>query len=67
VKTRKTIIEEVHTKGEAMLIKAKAAEGYSLKSLDGDIGSQRVLLRRPYWAFRYLVATPETWLSGRKV
>jgi len=51
-----------------MLIKAKALKGYSLKSLDGDIGSaSEFFFDDQYWAIRYLVANTATWLSGRKV
>jgi hypothetical protein len=51
-----------------MLIKANALKGYSLKSLDGDIGSAREFyFDDQYWAIRYLVANTATWLSGRKV
>ena len=51
-----------------MLIKAKALKGYSLKSLDGDIGSAiEFFFDDQYWAVRYLVANTATWLSGRKV
>jgi len=51
-----------------MLIKAKALKGYSLKSLDGDIGSaNEFLFDDRYWAVRYLVANTANWLSGKKV
>jgi hypothetical protein len=51
-----------------MLIKAKALKGYSLKSLDGDIGSaNEFLFDDRFWAIRYLVANTESWLSGKKV
>jgi hypothetical protein len=51
-----------------MLIKAKALKGYSLKSLDGDIGSaSEFFFDDRYWAIRYLVANTATWLSDRKV
>ena len=51
-----------------MLIKAKALKGYSLKSLDGDIGSaSEFFFDDRYWAIRYLVANTGTWLTGRKV
>jgi len=51
-----------------MLIKAKALKGYSLKSLDGDIGSAReFFFDDQYWAVRYLVANTASWLTGRKV
>ena len=51
-----------------MLIKAKALKGYSLKSLDGDIGSaSEFYFDDRYWAIRYLVANTAGWLSGRMV
>lgn len=44
-----------------MLIKAKALKGYSLKSLDGDIGSaSEFLFDDQYWAVRYLLDYAET-------
>jgi hypothetical protein len=54
--------------GDGMLIKAKELKGYSLKSLDGDIGSaSEFFFDDRYWAIRYLVANTAGWLSGRKV
>ena len=51
-----------------MLIKANALKGYSLKSLDGDIGSaSEFFFDDRYWAIRYLVANTASWLTGRKV
>ena len=51
-----------------MLIKANALKGYSLKSLDGDIGSaSEFYFDDRYWAVRYLVANTGTWLTGNKV
>ena len=51
-----------------MLIKAKSLKGYTLKSLDGDIGSaSEFLFDDRHWAVRYLVANTGGWLSGRKV
>jgi len=51
-----------------MLIKAKTLQGYSLKSLDGEIGSASdCLFDDRYWAIRYLVANTGGWLGGRKV
>ena len=51
-----------------MLIKAKVLKGYSLKSLDGDIGSaSEFFFDDQYWAVRYLVSKYSDWLSGRKV
>jgi hypothetical protein len=51
-----------------MLIKVKALKGYSLESLDGDIGSANELLFDDrFWTIRYLVANAASWLSGKKV
>ncbi|MGA3344470.1 MAG: PRC-barrel domain-containing protein [Terracidiphilus sp.] len=51
-----------------MLIKIKAIKNYSLKCLDGDIGSvSEFYFDDRYWAIRYLVANTAKWLSGRKV
>lgn len=51
-----------------MLIKAKALKGYSLKSLDGDIGAVSDLyFDDRYWAVRYLVANTGNWLTGKMV
>jgi hypothetical protein len=51
-----------------MLIKAKELKGYSLASLDGDIGSaSEFYFDDRYWTIRYLVANTGTWLTGRKV
>jgi len=57
-----------HGKGDVMLVKANALKGYSLKGLDGDIGSAReFFFDDRYWAVRYLVANTASWLSDRKV
>jgi len=51
-----------------MLIKAKALKGYTLKSIDGEIGSAKeFLFDDRFWAIRYFVANSEGWLSGKKV
>jgi len=51
-----------------MLIKVKALKGYSLRSLDGDIGSAReFFFDDQYWTIRYLVANTSSWLTGRSV
>jgi hypothetical protein len=51
-----------------MLIKAKALKGFSLKSLDGDIGSvSEFYFDDRYWTVRYLVANTGNWLTGRLV
>jgi uncharacterized protein YrrD len=51
-----------------MLIKAKSLQGYTLKSLDGDIGKvQEFYFDDRYWAIRYLVADSGNWLMGRQV
>jgi hypothetical protein len=49
-----------------MLIKAKLLKGYSLKSLDGDIGSANEFLFDDwFWAIRYLVANSRVGLAAR--
>jgi hypothetical protein len=51
-----------------MLIKASTLKGYSLKSLDGDLGSaSEFYFDDRYWTIRYLVANTAGWLSGREV
>ena len=51
-----------------MLIKAKTLKGYSLKSLDGEIGSvSELYFDDRYWAVRYLVANTGNWLTGKLV
>ena len=51
-----------------MLVKADALKGYSLASIDGDIGSaDEFYFDDRYWAIRYLVANTGTWLIGRQV
>jgi len=54
--------------GDVMLVKANALKGYSLKSLDGDIGSaSEFFFDDRHWVIRYLVANTANWLSGQKV
>lgn len=71
VKTSKyvLVVQSKHDhKGDIMLIKARALKGYSLDSLDGDIGSaSEFYFDDRYWAVRYLVANTASWLSGKKV
>jgi hypothetical protein len=51
-----------------MLIKANELKGYSIKSLDGDIGSaSQFFFDDQHWTIRYLVANTANWLVGRKV
>jgi hypothetical protein len=51
-----------------MLDKAKTLTGYSLHSLDGDIGKARdFYFDDHYWTIRYLVADTGEWLVSRKV
>ena len=51
-----------------MLIKAKTLKGYSLASLDGDIGSaSEFYFDDRFWAIRYLIANAGNWLTGKKV
>lgn len=51
-----------------MLITAKALNGYTLDSLDGEIGKvKEFYFDDQHWAIRYLVAETGTWLTGRQV
>jgi hypothetical protein len=51
-----------------MLIKAKTLNGYTLHSLDGEIGKvQEFYFDDKHWAIRYLIANTGNWLTGRQV
>ena len=51
-----------------MLIKAKTLKGYSLASLDGEIGKvEEFYFDDRHWTIRYLVANTGNWLTGRQV
>ena len=51
-----------------MLNKAKTLNGYSLNSLDGEIGKvKEFYFDDQYWTIRYLVADTGNWLTGRQV
>ncbi|MFA6243716.1 MAG: PRC-barrel domain-containing protein [Candidatus Hydrogenedentales bacterium] len=51
-----------------MLIKVKTLEGYTLDSLDGEIGKVKELyFDDRHWTVRYLVADTGNWLTGRQV
>jgi uncharacterized protein YrrD len=51
-----------------MLGKAKTLTGYSLQSLDGEIGTVKdFYFDDHYWTIRYLVADTGEWLISRKV
>ena len=51
-----------------MLNTAKTVKGYSLESIDGNIGSvKEFYFDDQYWAVRYLVADTGKWLPGRQV
>jgi uncharacterized protein YrrD len=51
-----------------MLNKAKTLTGYSLQSLDGEIGKVKdFYFDDRYWTIRYLVADTGEWLIGRQV
>jgi uncharacterized protein YrrD len=51
-----------------MLIKAKTLKGYSLHSLDGEIGKiEEFYFDDRHWTIRYLVANTGNWLTGRQV
>lgn len=51
-----------------MLNKATTLKGYTLHSLDGDIGKvKEFYFDDQHWAIRYLVADTGNWLTGRQV
>lgn len=51
-----------------MLHKAKTLKGYTLKSLDGEIGAvKEFYFDDKHWTVRYLVADTGNWLTGRHV
>jgi hypothetical protein len=51
-----------------MLIKSKTVKGYTLESLDGEIGTvKEFYFDDRHWAIRYLVANTGNWLTGRQV
>ena len=51
-----------------MLHKTKTLKGYTLKSLDGEIGKvQEFYFDDQHWTVRYLVADTGNWLTGRQV
>src|ERR1035438_803424 len=51
-----------------MLNKAKTLKGYTLNSLDGEIGKvKEFLFDDQHWAIRYLIADTGGWLMGRQV
>jgi len=51
-----------------MLSKAKTLKGYTLDSLDGEIGEvNEFYFDDRHWTIRYLVADTGNWLTGRQV
>jgi len=51
-----------------MLRKAKTLKGYTLDSLDGEIGKvKEFYFDDQHWTVRYLVADTGNWLTGRQV
>lgn len=51
-----------------MLIKATTINGYTLHSLDGEIGRvKEFYFDDQHWTIRYLVADTGNWLTGRQV
>jgi len=55
-------------KESIMLCKANTLKGYSLDSLEGDIGKvKEFYFDDRHWAIRYLVADTGNWLVGRQV
>jgi hypothetical protein len=55
-------------RSSAMLHKVKTLKGYSLNSLDGEIGAvKEFYFDDKHWTIRYLVADTGKWLAGRQV
>lgn len=51
-----------------MLLRAKTLQGYTLNSLDGNIGKvKEFYFDDHHWTIRYLVADTGNWLTGRQV
>jgi len=51
-----------------MLITAKTLSGYTLRSLDGDIGKvEEFHFDDHHWTVRYLVVNTGNWITGRQV
>ena len=51
-----------------MLITAKTLSGYTLRSLDGDIGKvEEFYFDDHHWTVRYLVVNTGNWIAGRQV
>ncbi|MBF0100680.1 MAG: PRC-barrel domain-containing protein [Desulfobacterales bacterium] len=51
-----------------MLIKAKTLKGFTLKSLDGEIGKvKQCYFDDQYWTIRYLIVDTGDWLTSRQV
>jgi uncharacterized protein YrrD len=51
-----------------MLITTKTLQGYTLDSLDGEIGKvDEFYFDDQHWTIRYLVANTSNWLTGRQV
>lgn len=51
-----------------MLHKVKTLKGYSLESLDGEVGTvKEFYFDDKHWTIRYLVADTGNWLTGRQV
>ena len=51
-----------------MLYKVKTLKGYTLQSLDGEIGKvKEFYFDDQHWAIRYLVADTGNWLTSRRV
>ena len=51
-----------------MLITAKTLSGYTLRSLDGDIGKvEEFYFDDHHWTVRYLVVNTGNWITGRQV
>src|SRR5664279_4632657 len=51
-----------------MLSNAKTLKGYTLNSLDGEIGKvKEFYFDDHHWTIRYLVANTGNWITGRQV
>jgi uncharacterized protein YrrD len=57
-----------NNEGTTMLHKVKTLQGYTLNSLDGEIGQvSEFYFDDRHWAIRYLVVDTGNWLTGRQV
>jgi len=60
--------QNAKSEGTVALSKVKTLKGYTLDSIDGEIGKVKdFYFDDRYWAIRYLVVDSGSWLSGRQV